>query len=99
MACDLLAKVIYGIGTEIIFLKYSGREADESVKYRTPENGKHMYQYLRIESCLNPVSKRDLFKASSKRIILASQVGFSWNHVPGGPTTSRRLSFVRIVDM
>ena len=45
------------IGTEILFLKYFGQEP---IKYQTQESGKHMYQYLRIESYLNRVSKRDI---------------------------------------
>ena len=55
-AAYVIAKVIHDIGTEIIFLKFFGHEP---IKYRTPKNGKHMYQYLRIESYLNPLSKRD----------------------------------------
>ena len=54
----VIAKVMYyDIGAEILFLKYFGHEP---IKYQTPENGKHMYQYQRIESYLNLVSKRDI---------------------------------------
>ena len=57
--CQLgdIPKVKYDIGTEIICLQYSGHEP---IKYRTPENGKHTYRYLRVESFLLALSKHDL---------------------------------------
>ena len=48
-AAYVIAEVIYDIRTEILFLKCSSQEP---IKNRTPENGKHMYQYLRVESFL-----------------------------------------------
>ena len=52
---SLHSDILASTNVKILFLKCSGHAP---IKNRTPENGKHTYRYLRVESFLNPVSKR-----------------------------------------